>query len=411
MYRLSSIVALLILTWQVMAQSASPHGEALKLDCAGCHASEDWTTLRTEVLFDHDTTAFPLEGSHDAVDCKGCHQSLIFSDVSLDCAGCHTDIHSNTVGNDCARCHTPVSWLVDHIPEIHEMNGFPLAGSHSTLNCAECHLSEVNLRFDRLGNDCYSCHATDYANTTAPNHLSAGYSTECMQCHDIFGFGWRAEQIDHSFFPLQGGHDIQDCTQCHQTENYANISAECVSCHLEDYNRTTNPNHVASNFDTDCTHCHTIQDWTATNFDHSSWPLLGAHTSVDCNSCHQGDYANTPNTCVGCHLDDYNRTNDPDHASAGFSIDCLTCHDETAWEPSTFDHDASYFPIYSGTHRGEWNQCTDCHIQANNYAVFSCIDCHEHSNKRRVDNDHDDVSGYVYSSTSCFDCHPNGTED
>ena len=47
-------------------------------------------------------------------------------------------------------------------------------------------------------------------------------------------------------------------------------------------------------------------------------------------------------------------TTDPDHTAAGFSTDCATCHSETAWEPSTFDHDGLYFPIYSGEHDGEW---------------------------------------------------------
>ncbi|MCI5055621.1 MAG: hypothetical protein MRY83_05900, partial [Flavobacteriales bacterium] len=65
---------------------------------------------------------------------------------------------------------------------------------------------------------------------------------------------------------------------------------------------------------------------------------------------------------------------------------------------------------YSGNHQNEWNQCSECHIQANNYAVFSCIDCHEHNNKNDVDDDHDGVNGYVYESNACYSCHPDGAE-
>jgi hypothetical protein len=89
----------------------------------------------------------------------------------------------------------------------------------------------------------------------------------------------------------------------------------------------------------------------------------------------------------------------------------VECHSQNAWTPATFDHDSKYFPIYSGEHAGEWNQCSECHTTQNNYTLFSCIDCHEH-NQTDMDSKHiGEVSGYVYQSTACYDCHPNGTED
>ncbi|MFK5959136.1 MAG: hypothetical protein QM495_09760, partial [Lutibacter sp.] len=113
--------------------------------------------------------------------------------------------------------------------------------------------------------------------------------------------------------------------------------------------------------------------------------------------------------CVTCHQNDYDTTNDPNHLSAGFSTDCTACHTTGGWTPSTFDHDSQYFPIYSGKHQGEWDQCIDCHT-TNNYSTFSCIDCHEHSNKAEVDNDHKGESGYVYESNACYNCHPTGQD-
>ncbi len=49
--------------------------------------------------------------------------------------------------------------------------------------------------------------------------------------------------INHDFFPLTLGHDIQDCTQCHTTGNYADADPNCVSCHQTDYDDSTNINH------------------------------------------------------------------------------------------------------------------------------------------------------------------------
>jgi hypothetical protein len=74
-------------------------------------------------------------------------------------------------------------------------------------------------------------------------------------------------------------------------------------------------------------------------------------------------------------------------------------------------HDALYFPIYSGEHRNEWdNNCQSCHITPGNFTSFSCIDCHEH-NQPEMNDEHDDVSGYIYQSEACYSCHPNGSED
>ena len=138
--------------------------------------------------------------------------------------------------------------------------------------------------------------------------------------------------------------------------------------------------------------------------------LNGAHAVIanDCAMCHNGNYNNTPNTCVGCHQSDYNGTTDPNHVSAQFPTDCATCHSETAWTPSTFNHDGLYFPIYSGSHNGQWDQCMDCHTNASNYSQFTCITCHTNP---ETNNNHNGVGGYYYSSPACLACHPNGEAD
>ena len=350
MYRLSSIgneCILLIATWCIclpqIAHAQSPHGESLgKMDCVVCHNPDGWEIAMDTFRYDHGTT-FPLEGRHLSVDCRACHSSLVFSEAPMQCVDCHEDMHSASVGNDCTRCHDTDNWLVDDTPEIHEKNGFPLVGVHDNLSCIDCHRSETGLRFDRLGNDCINCHSDDYQSTQSPNHTDVGYSADnCTNCHDPFSTGWTAGEINHNFFPLTQGHNIQDCQQCHLTDKYSDASPECISCHEDNFNNTNNPAHVAGGFPTDCTLCHTTEPgWAATAFG---------------------------------------------------------------------DHDDQYFPIYSGKHKGEWNQCTDCHTNSGDFSSFSCIDCHEHSNQAGLTREHNEVSGFDYESNACYQCHPKGEE-
>ena len=120
--------------------------------------------------------------------------------------------------------------------------------------------------------------------------------------------------------------------------------------------------------------------------------------------------AGTPNTCAGCHIEDFNATTKPPHEPSGFSNDCASCHSETAWEPANFDHDGMYFPIYSGSHNGAWNDCLECHTTSGNFTAFSCTECHEH-NQSKTDDEHTGISGYDFNSDACLACHPTGSAE
>jgi Zn finger protein HypA/HybF involved in hydrogenase expression len=340
MQRLSFILILLItLSGHLAAQN--PHGEGLVLDCRDCHTSGDWNYVPTP-NFTHENLGFDLEGRHQSISCVDCHSSLKFEEADANCVTCHEDVHSMSVGNDCIRCHDSNNWLVDDIPELHEANGFPLLGQHQVVSCSDCHQSETNLRWDRIGNDCASCHLDDYNQTQNPNHAASGFSITCTDCHDFTAESWAGAENFHFFFPLTGGHQIADCNACHDGSSYSNISPDCISCHESDYNMASNPDHKTSGFSTDCTLCHTIQ----------------------------------------------------------------------AWSPASFrSHDDEYFPIYSGTHRGEWDSCVECHTTPGTYTTFSCIDCHEHNNASELTRKHDEVRSFVYESNACYSCHPNGRED
>ncbi|MFZ1686879.1 MAG: cytochrome c3 family protein [Flavobacteriales bacterium] len=395
MHRLSQIAILILVAVRLNAQS--PHGEAMKMDCAQCHVPADWTSISDSIPFDHDLTRYPLAGAHAQVDCKSCHASLVFNEAPGQCNACHADIHSLSVGDDCARCHTPKSWVVDGIPELHEENGFPLVGAHGNLSCVDCHASEAALQFGRNGNDCLSCHQSDFSNTRNPDHTGAGFSTDCIRCHDPLSTGWDTEIVDHDFFPLTQGHAISNCSQCHTGGSFTTASPECISCHQDDYAATMNPGHSAAGFSTDCATCHTTSPgWAPATYDHDIYPLVGSHATTSCAQCHNGNYTNTPNTCAGCHLPDYTAATNPNHTAAGFATDCATCHNETAWSPSSYDH--SSYPLV-GSHATV--SCNQCHNGDYNNTPNTCAGCHLPDYNATTNPNHT-TAGFA---TDCATCH------
>ncbi|MEZ4918996.1 MAG: cytochrome c3 family protein [Saprospiraceae bacterium] len=382
-----------------MAQS--PHGELLQLDCGACHTAAGWdipfetwapakqnkdnplnpsAVQKLDIKFTHDSTLFPLTGRHALVDCRSCHESLVFSEASNECYSCHLDMHQQTVGMDCARCHTTNNWLVDDINAIHNSNGFPLLGNHALANCTDCHNSDTRLRFDPIGNECIDCHQSDFQATTNPNHNQAGFPTNCIECHDPNQDGWGTTAVDHSFFPLEKGHDIMDCASCHTGGNFTNTPTDCFACHQPDFESTQNPNHQAAGFSTSCTDCHTTDpDWMpATYADHDlqHFPIYsGAHQGewANCNECHQNPSDYSEFTCVACHT---NPETDNEHNGViGYSYSdpaCLACH-PTGNVDDIFDHNTTNFPL-TGAH--ETTQCIECHANGYVGTPTDCAACH-----------------------------------
>jgi hypothetical protein len=391
--------------------AANPHGD-YKEDCSLCHSARGWKPVHISKKFDH-SRFLPLVGAHASINCTQCHKSLDFSMASTACNDCHADVHNGELGTDCARCHGTRSFVDrnDHI-RLHRATRFPLQGAHVSLDCEMCHKLAAPDAYTYVNTpaDCYSCHEADFQKTTNPAHVANGFSTDCTQCHDQVA--WARGKFDHNAtgFPLTGAHKTLNCDRCHVGGTFTGLSPNCVSCHQGDYDGTSDPAHAAAGFSTTCTQCHNTTRWSDAFFNHSgtSFPLTGAHKTAACSACHAGGvYAGLPSACVSCHQTDYNGTNDPPHLAAGFSTDCKTCHNTTSWSGATFDHTA-FFPIYSGTHAGRWSKCSDCHNNAASFADFNCLGCHPHSDKTETDGHHAQVSGYSYTSSACYSCHPTG---
>jgi predicted CXXCH cytochrome family protein len=373
--------------------------------CAQCHTPASWKPS----MFNHTTTGYELKGAHkNIVQCSDCHKGNLTS-ASLTCIGCH-QANYNAAPNhkaqgyptDCTICHTQNNWLENNFN--HATTAFPLIGSHTTVLCSKCH----TVGFKGTSNVCSNCHLPVYTSSQLPGHVAAGIPKECAQCHTPVS--WKPSQFNHTTtgYELKGAHkNIVQCSDCHKG-NVTTAPQTCVGCHQSNYD--TALNHKAQGYPTDCTICHTQNNWLENIFNHATtaFPLTGAHTTVVCAKCHTTGFKGTSTLCFTCHAAKYNATTNPNHLGAKFPTNCEICHSTTAWTPSTYNHDAQYFPINSGKHNGKWTLCSDCHNVATNYAAFTCIVCHEHSNKTSVDNDHKGVKNYAYTPTSCYTCHPRG---
>ena len=270
------IIFILLLSLSAFAQS--PHGDDFDFDCELCHKSDDWKVDLKKVQFDHSTTKFELIGQHKSADCRSCHVTLEFSKVKPDCISCHTDLHQGTVGKDCSKCHTSKTWMVEDINGLHQKGRFPLLGNHMAADCQSCHTRYLDLYFEPLNNDCYTCHSDNYNSTQNPNHASAGFSTECQDCHEITATEWTASSFDHNLtaFPLTGSHLNAECSSCHEA-SYSGTPTDCFACHEDDFNSALDPNHIQSNFPNTCAVCHNTTAWEPASFDHAltAFPLNG----------------------------------------------------------------------------------------------------------------------------------------
>ncbi|MCF7921884.1 MAG: hypothetical protein K9M55_04205 [Candidatus Marinimicrobia bacterium] len=448
------------------------------MECSDCHDSFTWNSN-----FIHDQTGFILQGAHIETLCSQCHENQNFAGTAQECAGCHLNAWETgeTFSHEaaefaltCEDCHDAVAW----VPSTwsHDIDtDYPLTGAHVEVTCLECHLSSP---YSEQSSECYACHQATYEATRDPNHVNASIPTTCGVCHTTDN--WESINIDHSLtaFPLMGAHADVECAVCHN-DGY-DLPTDCQGCHLQDYTSTSttpSPDHTQYGFSKDCLICHSQVSWKPSAFDHdpnlTGFEIRGAHVNLlpndcyachetatwsglssDCSGCHQSTFDNTSDpdhetngfpvnlcetchsqdawepsifthesntmSCVTCHLVQYNGTTEPDHEALSFPTDCASCHTMTAWEPASFDHDAQNFPIYSGQHRNQWDVCSDCHTNSNNYADFTCIraGCHSVAD---LNGEHFDDGSYVscngitYSpavtSNDCFTCHPTGDED
>ncbi|RMF13605.1 MAG: hypothetical protein D6761_10810 [Candidatus Dadabacteria bacterium] len=309
--------------------------------CTDCHLNRQWTTLKAidpvtmpdAIGFDHNRqTGFPLDGAHRKVPCAACHQAgMRLRGSDLTCADCHRSPHKKIEQRDtCARCHTTVDWQPPAQPDAHKDAAFPLLGRHRTLACAACHRDDSKSP-GMTPQRCAACHRDQVlASSVHPNHLASGFVQDCESCHTEAG--WGMARVQHArFWPLRGAHRDVDCAACHTSADYRQVDRQCVSCHLTDYQQSTNPDHVAAGFGQDCESCHRNSGtWTVRNrsFHDPFFPISSGPHDASCQKCHQGvSYKDF--TCFACHAHSRAKMDDKHDDVAGYTYSapaCLECH-------------------------------------------------------------------------------------
>ncbi len=314
----------------------------------------------------------------------------------------------------CENCHTNIGWApIRAIPEFnHDSTRYPLRGMHEKVACTGCHSKPV---FTDVGKKCADCHADIHR---------AQFGTNCAQCHTVLG--WRVSvqsiQLHFNRFPLLGAHAVVECKQCHTNAavgNYLGLSTACSSCHLADWQKTTNPVHPSAGAAfaaANCATCHSFDTWSNANFDHSStgFLLTNGHASVACALCHINNNYNltiAPTDCGNsqCHLTTWQATTNPVHPSSGtpFSAaNCSLCHTTVSWTTATFNHSATGFPLTNG-HANV--SCSLCHINNNyslNIAPTDCgnSQCHL-TTWQQTNTPVHSTSGPTFAAANCATCH------
>lgn len=196
------------------------HGGSYGTQCEQCHRPTIWK----DATFDHNLSAFKLEGEHAEVACEKCHVNNIFKGTSTDCYSCHQgdDEHNGEFGTDCAACHTPSDW--EGATFDHNRSTFPLTGAHISVKCEQCHM---NGQFKGLASTCVSCHAE-------PVEHAGQFGTECAACHSTTA--WTPAEFNGKHtFPLDHGEGgTVSCVTCHPVSYSAYT---CYGCHEHEESR------------------------------------------------------------------------------------------------------------------------------------------------------------------------------
>jgi hypothetical protein len=198
-------------------QKDEPHEGRFGVNCIDCHTADGWLPAK----FDHNLSAFKLEGKHTEVPCESCHVNKVFLGTPTDCYSCHQkdDHHSGQYGTDCSACHNPSSW--EDADFDHNRTNFALTGGHAGVACERCHSSG---KFAGLSPACASCHGD-------PAFHAGMFGLDCASCHTVDN--WLAKyRGPHPGIADEGGSGVNhgggSCRSCHTKTLH---TATCMKCH------------------------------------------------------------------------------------------------------------------------------------------------------------------------------------
>ncbi len=245
------------------------HGKAP--DCDACHSEQGFAPAKY-ALADHARSRYPLEGAHEAVPCRACHEEsaalkaripkvvlaelrkkklqALFSEVRFDfakplerCDSCHDDAHqAQFKGTACDACHRVESFRklgFDHQRD----SRYPLEGAHRDVKCEKCHWApgpKAVVKYKPLETACRACHLDVHAGQFA----ARGAPAKCEACHELAG--WKRLKFVHeapfTTFLLEGKHASTQCERCHhpvtlaegvKATQYRGLPRSCEGCHAD----------------------------------------------------------------------------------------------------------------------------------------------------------------------------------
>lgn len=273
-----------------------PHDNQFGQNCTQCHSEVSFKSVKGITNFDHSKTGFMLTGRHTSVTCKACHKiSLTAPLPHSKCTDCHVDYHKGDFKKqglitDCRECHNENSFKESSFTiEQHNDGIFRLQGAHLATPCLACHKKTDNWSFRNIGSTCRDCHQDIHAGYLDNKYYPEG---NCAKCHTESR--WSEVSFDHAQtkFAISGAHVKQTCRSCHAKNvsedpkvlKFTGLAQTCSSCHEDNHAGQYEVNGV-----TDCSRCHSSDNWTLTSFDHNKtrFPLDGKHKNVACNDCHK----------------------------------------------------------------------------------------------------------------------------
>lgn len=388
---------------QRIAQRRGYHGRAIGgRTCADCHKDHRgrgaalirWPGGSPE-NFAHNLTGYRLDGAHAETKCRDCHTRSKIVEAEArkiegtwlglpdTCGECHKsdDPHDGEfAGRACTECHGQVKWTELEAFD-HDRSRFPLVGEHRDVACGDCHTQP---RYTGTATECVDCHQSPHPEETR-------FGSDCGSCHT--SHGWKNvvyPRADHRFFPLQGGHAIDDCGECHGEKGNRAPDPSCKSCHEDVHDNRFGPR---------CQSCHDIFDWrnvkrSAFDHDRTAFPLKGLHVAVQCDDCHpKGKLKPIAHArCTDCHEDAHD---------GEVGATCEDCHVEQGFRPSTYPMEKHTTFALAGAHQA--TACNDCHriedVWRFRKGVVECHECHQDS--------HEGQFGAFGpgSERKCTDCH------
>ncbi|WP_223210517.1 cytochrome c3 family protein [Leptothrix cholodnii] len=201
-----------------------------------------------------------------------------------------------------------------------------------------------------------------------------------------------------------------DCKSCHVKFDRAAQDGLCTECHKDVgadlRQRAGFHGRKLAEQPQACRTCHTdhkgrnakIVELDQKAFDHdklSDFALRGKHVTTECKSCHVAGkkWREAALECNSCHKKD-------DVHKAALGPKCESCHGESDWKKTTFDHAKTRFAL---DFKHADASCSDCHKdQRYQDAPRTCIGCHKKDDEQLIKGRRGHQGQY---GTKCESCH------